>query len=129
MSAVVPLYVKTAYHDEPSFAEAKVVTSLFEKNIDKDLGENFKECLEFREAKAELLKDYKNEFDFNELSKLAIDYSDGVIQADQKVDQKLLKYAAGKNIPVLDYQEDFADSYENFYNQLFPEEQPEVEED
>ena len=129
MSAVVPLYVKTAYHDEPSFAEAKVVTSLFEKNIDKDLGENFKECLEFREAKAELLKDYKNEFDFNELSKLAIDYSDGVIQADQKVDQKLLKYAAGKNIPVLDYQEDFADSYENFYNQLFPEELPEVEED
>ncbi len=129
MSAVVPLYVKTAYHDEPSFAEAKVVTSLFEKNIDKDLGENFKECLEFREAKAELLKDYKNEFDFNELSKLAIDYSDGVIQADQKVDQKLLKYAAGKNIPVLDYQEDFADSYENFYNRLFPEEQPEVEED
>ena len=26
MSAVVPLYVKTAYHDEPSFANAKVVT-------------------------------------------------------------------------------------------------------
>ena len=31
MSAVVPLYVKTAYHDEPSYADTKVVTSLFSK--------------------------------------------------------------------------------------------------
>ena len=28
MSSVVPFYVKTAYRDEPSFAETKVVTSL-----------------------------------------------------------------------------------------------------
>ena len=26
MTAVVPLYIKTAYHDEPSFANTKVVT-------------------------------------------------------------------------------------------------------
>ena len=127
MSAVVPLYVKTAYHDEPSFAETKVVTSLFTKNIEKDLGENFKQCLEFREAKSELLQSYQDNFDFDELGKLAIDYSDGIVQADPEVNKDLLNYAVSKNIPVLGYQEDFADAYEKFYEQLFPEEQAQEE--
>ena len=122
MSAVIPFYVKTAYHDEPSFAETKVVISLFSQSLEKDLGSDFKQCLEFRDARAELLKDYKDIFDFNELSKLAIGYSDGVIAADKQVDENLMKFAKGKNIPVLGYQEDFADAYEAFYEQLFPQE-------
>ena len=122
MSAAIPFYVKTAYHDEPSFAETKVVTSLFSQSLDKNLGSDFKQCLEFREARAELLKDYKDNFDFNDLSKLAIEYSDGVIAADKQVNENLMKFAKGKNIPVLGYQEDFADAYEAFYAQLFPQE-------
>lgn len=122
MSAVVPLYIKTAYHDEPSFAKTKVVTSLFTQSLEKDLGTNFKKCLEFREAQAELLKDYSDNFDFIELGKLAIDYSDGVVQADTVVNETLLDYAKTKSIPVLGYQQDFADAYETFYEQLFPEE-------
>ena len=121
MSAVVPLYVKTAYHDEPSFANTKVVTSLFQKNIDKDLGENFKKCLEFREAKADLLKVYNDNFNFEELGKLAIDYSDGIVMAVKDVNDNLISYAQNKQIPVLGYHEDFADAYETFYEQLFPE--------
>lgn len=127
MSAVVPLYVKTAYHEEPSFAKAKVVTSLFTKSLDKDLGTNFKQCLAFREAKAELLKGYSDNFDFDELGKLAIDYSDGVVQANEVVNKGLLKHAKSRNIPVLDYRENFADEYETFYAQLFPEENLENE--
>ena len=122
MSAAIPFYVKTAYHDEPSFAETKVVTSLFSQSLDKNLGSDFKQCLEFRDAKAELLKDYQDNFDFNDLSKLAIEYSDGVIVADQQVKNDLIDFAKEKEIPVLDYQEDFADAYEAFYKQLFPEE-------
>ena len=122
MSAVIPLYVKTAYQDEPSFADTKVVTSLFAKSIDNGMGENFKKCLEFRDAKEELLKDYNNNFDFDELGKLAIDYSDGVIASDPKVNPALLDYANAKNVPLLGYQEDFADAYEAFYEKLFPEE-------
>lgn len=122
MSAVVPLYVKTAYHEEPSFANTKVVTSLFTQSLEKDLGTNFKKCLEFREAQAELLQNYSDNFDFIELGKLAIDYSDGIVQADSVVNETLLDYAKTKDIPLLGYQQDFADTYETFYEQLFPEE-------
>ncbi len=122
MSAVVPLYVKTAYHDEPSFANSKVVTSVFSNNIDMDLGTNFKKCLEFREAKADLLKVYNDNFDFEELGKLAIDYSDGIVMANKEVNKELVNHAKDRKIPVLGYHEDFADAYEAFYDQLFPEE-------
>ena len=122
MSGVVPFYVKTAYRDEPSFAETKVVTSLYNKTIQKDFGDDFKQFLEFRDAKASLLGDYKDKFDFDELNKLAIDYSDGVIQAAPDVDKQLLDYTAAKNIPLLGYHEDFADAYEAFYESLYPNE-------
>ena len=119
MGAVVPLYIKTAYRDEPSFAETKVVTSLFTKSLNSELGNNFKRCVEFREAKAALLKSYSDTFDFEELGKLAIDYSDGVIAAHKEVNPILMKYAADKKIPTLDYPgEDFYSAYEEFYEKI-----------
>ena len=123
MSAVVPFYIKMAYNDEPSFANTKVVTSLYAKSLKKDLGSNFKTCLEFRDAKAKLLGAYSEQFDFEELGKLAIDYSDGIIQADKDVNKSLMKYATGKKIPTLGFQEDFADAYEAFYDQICPDEE------
>ena len=123
MSAVVPLYIKTAYRDEPSFANTKVVTSLFTQSLQNDLGKNFKKCVEFRDAKAELLAPYNDNFGFEDMSKLAIDYSDGVVLASSDIDEKLKQYAAEKNIPVLDYVEGFADPYEELYKQICPEEE------
>ena len=123
MGAVVPLYIKRAYHDEPSFANTKIVTSLFQNQLKNDLGNNFKKCVEFRDAKAELLKPYHEVFDFLELGKMAIDYSDGIIEASDHVNAELMDYASKKGIPVLKYQgEDFADSYNSFYQQICPEE-------
>jgi starch synthase len=45
-----------------------------------------------------------------------------VVVADKEINKDLISFATGKKIPVLDYQEDFADAYEAFYEQLFPEE-------
>jgi starch synthase len=118
MGAVVPLYIKTAYHEEPSFANTKVVTSLFENELKSSLGTNFKKCVEFRDAKKELLENYKEDFDFIELGKLAIDYSDGVIEASQNVNHQLLSYATEKNVPTLNFpgEENYTDAYNAFYN-------------
>jgi starch synthase len=62
MSALVPLYIKTAYREEPSFATTKVVTSLFPNGLKGNLSENFKRCIPFRDAKASLLKKYNDKY-------------------------------------------------------------------
>ena len=74
--------------------------------------------MEFRDATAELLTPYNDNFDFGEMGKLAIDYSDGIVLAAADVNKELVNHAAAKNIPVLDYKEDFADAYEEFYDKI-----------
>ena len=121
MSSVVPLYIKTAYKEEPSFADTKVVTSLFQSQLKGNLGGSFKSALAFREVTDELLKPYKKNFDYVELGKLAIDYSDGIVEAGKKVSKTLLNYVNDKNLPLLKYAgEDFADAYLEFYDTICP---------
>lgn len=119
MGAVIPLYVKTAYHDEPSFANAKVVSSIFTNSLRGDLGDNFKQCVDFRDAKSELLDKYNEKFDFSELGKLAIDYSDGIIEAVPDANPTLIDYASNNNVPVLKFSgEDNTEAYKNFFDQI-----------
>lgn len=121
MSSVVPFYVKTAYHDEPQFTNTKVITSLFTEQPKDKFGTNFKRCLEFHAAKASMLKKYGNSFDFIELGKLAIDYSDGIIQTDKKVNAELMKYAADNDKSILlqpENENDFKTKIKEFYNNL-----------
>ncbi len=119
MGAVVPLYLKTVYNEEPCFANSKVVTSLFSEHLKNNIGNNFKRCVEFKEVTTETLSAYKDDFDFIELGKLAIDYSDGVAVAAPNVNSTLLEYAKSKDMPVLDYPgEDFGDAYQDFFDAL-----------
>jgi starch synthase len=57
---------------------------------------------------------------FKDLYKLAISYSDGIIQSSENVDPELLEFARSKGIPVLEYQpeETFVDSIIKFYEEI-----------
>ena len=119
MGAVIPFYIKTAYHEEPSFANTKVVTSIFAEQMKNGLDDNFKKCVEFREATSELLASYNDKFDFRELGKMAIDFSDGVIAAEADSNATLMEYAKTKGTPTLDYAgEDFTEAYKTFLEQI-----------
>ena len=94
MGAIVPLYIKMAYNNDPAFANCKVVTSLFSKEL-------------------------KENFDFMELAKLAIDYSDAVIQAGDEANADLMAYAEQKNIPLLKKPEgDYTEAYSSLYEKI-----------
>lgn len=119
MGAIVPLYIKMAYNNDPAFANCKVVTSLFSKELKHSVGENFKRSLAFREINDELLTPYKENFDFMELAKLAIDYSDAVIQAGDEANADLMAYAEQKNIPLLKKPEgDYTEAYSSLYEKI-----------
>jgi len=118
----VPLFAKTAYRDEPSFKNIKVVTSLYAKSLKKDIGKNFKQQLEFKNVKSSMLKAYKDKFDWTELGKLAIDYSDALVLAEPDVNAKLLDYAKETGLPMIDYVADdpnMGTRFEEFYDSMF----------
>ena len=124
MSGVVPLYLKTAYHDEPSFSGAKVVTSLFDTKLNDDFGSNFRKCVDYRDAKAKLLEKYGSTFGFIELGKLAIDYSDGIIEEDDSINEELRSFAAAKGLPMMRHtdSDNIAELYGAFYDAILSQE-------
>ncbi len=122
MSAVVPFYIKTAYAEEPSFAKSKVILSIYDNELKDSIGKNFKQCVDFRDAKADLLGAYKDDFDFVELGKLGIDYSDGIIEGAAGVNAQLTEYAKAKGKATLAYPgDDYALAYKDFIDSVCPE--------
>ena len=119
MSAVVPFYMKTAYHEEPSFANSKVVVSLHDTQLKNTLSTNFKKCLEFRTATQDLLKPYNDAFDIMELANAPIDSTAGGIEAAAQDNAERMQYARDKQCPILDYPGDnYAAAYTDFFNSI-----------
>ena len=119
MSYVVPLFVKAAYCDEPSFANAKVVTSLFGNQLPGTVCDDFRDCIAFRNVNADMLSGFSEKFGYDDLAKLAIDYSDGVIEASDDIDAGVSKYLRDSGKPFVEYPgDDFAQAYANFYEKV-----------
>lgn len=119
MSYIVPLFVKAAYNDEPTFTDTKIVTSIFNDGLSKNIGDNFKNCLEFKNITVDSLGAYKDDFDFMEFCKLAIDNSDAVIEAEENANPELMAYAESKGLPILKYPgENYTEAYRDFYEKL-----------
>lgn len=119
MGAIVPIYIKMAYNNEPAFADTKIVTSIFNSRLSRNMGENFKRCVEFKDINVDTLQAYKDDFDYNDLCKLAIDYSDAIIEAEDGADSELIKYAINKNLPVLKYTADNnVQTYQSLYDEI-----------
>ena len=133
MSALIPIYIKTAYRDEPSFRDSRVVYSMYEDGFQSNLKENFTQQLLIKDMTADQLKDIQTPVNATELNKLAIMFSDGLIQNSPGVHPELLEYAQELGIPTLDYQgeENYAESFCNFYDQVWSagKEEEEEEED
>ena len=58
---------------------------------------------------------------YEDLLKLAITYSDGIIQNSENTNANLLDYAREKGIPTLEYQtpETYAEAFNNFYDEIW----------
>ena len=121
MTALAPLYIKKAYKDEPSFRDAKVVFSVYEDDFKSTLSDDFAAKLMLKGISKKDLGDLKEPVDYAALCKLAVDYSDGVIQNSEKVDESIIEYARQSGKLILDYQnpENYADACNEFYDQVW----------
>ena len=84
--------------------------------------ENFKDCMAFRNVTTKDIDRYGLEYKTpGDFAKLAMNFSDGVIAAEDTASDELLNFARSKNIPVLEYEdsENTAQRYADFYETLF----------
>lgn len=120
MSALAPLYIKKGYGDDPSFINSKVIYSLYDDKFEKPFREGTADKLRFETIDDGVIERVKERgtMDYETLTKLAIDYSDGIIQGDENISDEILNYVKEKDIPYLPVDTDFeayVDKINDFY--------------
>lgn len=121
MGAIVPVLLKTAYKDEPSFRDSKVVFSIVKQPLTLPLPDNFPASIAFRECTEDVLEGLPTPLQGAELQKLAIKYSDGVLISSDDPTAELVEFAEASNIPVMPYAGEDWDQYLEFFDKIWSE--------
>lgn len=101
MPSLVPLYLKIFNHDDPLFADAKIVYSIYKQGFEGSLGQNLKNSLLFDEVDEEHLK-WLEQPNYADLNKVAIDFADAIVKGQEGIDPELEAYVKEKGLPYFD---------------------------
>lgn len=119
MSALTGLYIKRMYADDPCVRNAKIVYSVYNDDFKKPLAQSLADKLIMDQAQEADVENLRKDTSFVGLSKLAIDFADGVIQGSETIHPDIMKYIETKSdTPFLPYQspETYMDEFNKFYD-------------
>ncbi|UII78054.1 glycogen/starch synthase [Flagellimonas sp. CMM7] len=116
MASLLPLYLRKYYADEPLFADSKIVTSVYGKGYEGELDNEMMNKIAFDGIPKENISSLSAP-DYNNLLKVAVDYSDAIILASEEISDDLKNHIANLSKPVLPYVslQEAEDAYTNFY--------------
>ena len=117
LASLLPLYLKEFYKDEPLFTESKIVTSLYNQSFENTLNKGLIDKIKFDNVDENAISILKNP-SYNNIMKVAVDYSDAIIIGSQDIPEELQSYVENCEKPVLEFQDQdtFAEAYTEFYN-------------
>ncbi|KAB7728438.1 glycogen synthase [Rudanella paleaurantiibacter] len=120
MTALIPLYLKTTYKNDPMFKDSKSVFTIYNNAFDHQFSSGeLIEKAKMLDIDDEMLSAL-NTGDYEGFIRVGVAYADAVVKAEEEVSESL--NAILNDIP--DYKfgsnedEDFADRYFNLYTQL-----------
>ncbi len=121
-SALLPLFARTVYKDNPLFTNSKIIISLYNDGFEESFGGNFKTKVKANNISEKELA-YYDKANYVSIMKSAIDHADAFIIGEEKINPELLEYAKASKKPILEYQgdENYFDAYNQFYDQIIGE--------
>ena len=119
MSALTPLFIKKLYAETPFFENSKVILSLDSDEYATPFGSKFSnKILGGGILNTDIRGIAGLPVGYEDLMRLAIDYSDAIVLASENVNQRLLNYAQNSGKPIMPYAGEDKEAYLNFYNSL-----------
>ena len=120
LTSLVPLYIKKYYYNNPLFRNSKVVYSVYNDDFKDTLNAKFSEKLLLEGIDKDDVK-VINDPTFVNVSKLSINFSDGVIKGTESINSEVEKHIQTTDKLYLDYQpkDSYIDAYNDFYNKVF----------
>lgn len=116
ITALVPMFLKTLYKDNPFFQDTRVVYSLYHDQFKEKFNTHFAKKLKLTDVPTAYLAHFKNP-SFDSLQKSAIDFSDGIVIGHPEVKSTLKAYITKKGrTPFIHPAEgSYIDQYDEFY--------------
>lgn len=104
MTSLIPMFLKTAYAQEPVFQNAKTVFSVYKSAFDEKLSQDviLKKAVMGTAVTKDQISDFKD-FTNAGVNKGGSKYADGIVIGSKDLDKDLAKYVKGLKIPVLEY--------------------------
>lgn len=123
LTALMPMYIKKYYADEPLFADTKIVISLYEDEYPKTLNKKFIEKLTFDGFNKKDLKFIGEESSYMNMQKQAIEFADGIIQGTEQLNPELEKFIkkSGKAFLGFKPEMEYVDAFNEFYDLILEE--------
>ncbi|MDC1220364.1 glycogen/starch synthase, partial [bacterium] len=121
-SALMAVYQKTFYADDPLFGDAKVVFSIYDESFEETMDPRFIEKLKYDGIELEDAELMANP-SYDSWVKLAAKYSDGIVFGSEYVSDEIKTYVNSLGKPVLDAQpeEKLMSVFDDFYSQVAAE--------
>ncbi|MBQ3657680.1 MAG: glycogen/starch synthase [Bacteroidales bacterium] len=120
ITSLVPLYLKNAFKEDPLFAKSKVLYSVYNDGFPGSFPQNFAKKLKVDGVQEKDLDVVRENPDFVNLSKLAINMSDAVSLGYPEINNDVLEYAKTCGKPFLEYHnmDTYVDAYSDFYDKI-----------
>lgn len=123
MTAVMPLLVKKMYNDEPLFTNTKIVYSVYNDDFSKPFSKEYTSKLMMPGVTKEDIKAVAKEGSFINLTKMAIQHSDGIVVGEEKLNADSAKLIKTFDKPTLTFKtnEEYVNAYSEFYDMVLEE--------
>ncbi len=124
MTSLVPMYLKTAYKNEPLFQHAKLIYSLYNSETEVAFTEAFRNKASINNLEPEDLIAYLDDNKAVDLHKGASFFADAVIEGSETLEGSVPQLLKGLEKPILNFksEDQYLAAYLDFYNALLEQE-------
>ncbi|MDG2343388.1 MAG: glycogen/starch synthase [Flavobacteriales bacterium] len=122
MTALMPVYLKSVYQNDPHFSNSKVIYSVYDHALKGSFPKNFKEKLEFDEIPVDKLG-LSDKVTTKDLNLLGVSWSDAVAIASESIDEEVKTAIDNSGKSTLDFtdEENLIIAHQDFYDKVLSE--------
>ena len=123
ITGLAPLYIKRTYNSDPFFSQSVVIYSIYKEEFETNIQSGIERKIVLPGVEPDDFKSFKGKtISASAFHKIAIDFSDGIINCADTISPDIERYIQKKKSPFLQKtnEETYKEDYTNFFGELCP---------